>query len=247
MQIIPTLELQKGKCVSLTRGNLDQPMIWHVDPVETAQGFAGAGASMMRVTDFDAIEGADTHHDLIEEIIRTVGIPVQVAGGIRSAALAQKWVEAGAGQVVIGSMATYASDAVKELAKFHPDQVVLSIDVWQGKLMADGWRTETAIQPGDFLRAFDDAPLAGIVVTDIDSDIDEVDAKLGVISGLAAESRLPIIASGTVQTLDDIARLKYVPNIAGALVGRALFNKSVDLAEALEIAKPQPEKTAEFQ
>lgn len=252
MQIIPTIELQGGKCVSLVRGNLDEPMIWHVDPVETAHGFATAGAEMLRVTDFDAIAGIEDspNGDLIREIIRSAGIPVQVAGGMRSRALAEAWIEAGAGQVVVGSLAAVTPDVVKELAKYHPGVVMLSLDVMGGQLMTNGWRNTSAFSPEAMLEAFDGVPLAGVVVTDIDADNDDfadVDAKLGVISGLAAASRLPIVASGLVRDLDDIARLKYVHNISGALVGRALFRKSIDLGEALNMALPEHEETARFQ
>jgi len=90
-------------------------------------------------------------------------------------------------------------------------------------------------------------PLAGIIVTDIDSDMAEVEAQLGLISGLATEARTPVIASGVVRNIDDIARLKYVPNIAGAIVGRALFRKDIDLVEALGVARPGPEPVAGVQ
>ena len=88
--------------------------------------------------------------------------------------------------------------------------------------------------------------LAGIIVTDIDGDIEDTDASLALVSRLAAVSRTPVIASGLVRSLDDVARLKYVSNVSGAIVGRALFRKTIDLAEALELAAALPEKTAEF-
>lgn len=247
MQIIPTIELQSGRCVSLRKGRLDDAEIWHVDPVEAAHGFAEAGASLMRITDFDAVMGSDENAALVEQIIRTVHIPVQLAGGLRSRDRIEKWIDRGAGQIVIGTMATQSPDMVKTLAKYHPDQIVLSLDVWQGKLMTDGWRNVSAFEPAEFLASFGETPLAGVIVTDIDSDLDDMDAQLGLITGLAAGSRLPVIASGTVSTLDDIARLKYVPNVAGTLVGRALFRKQVDLGEALALAGEKREKVADFQ
>jgi len=97
------------------------------------------------------------------------------------------------------------------------------------------------------VKAFDGTPLAGIIVTDIDADIEDGDGTLGVISSIASATRLPVFARGTVRSLDDVARLKYVPNIAGTLIGRALLAKNVDLAEALAVAEATPEPTAEFQ
>lgn len=246
MQIIPTLELLDGRCVTLRKGRLDDPALWHVDPVETACGFAQAGAPLIRITDFDAIKGGTGNDALIAEIIRKAGAAVQVAGGVRSVERARHWFDTGAAQVVVGTLAVMHPDSLVELAKFHPDMVMLNLDIWQGKLMTHGWGTASALDPAAFIRAFDSAPLAGIIVTDIDSDIDEVDAQLGLISGLAAEARFPVIASGVVETLDDISRLKFVPNIAGAVVGRALMNRSFTLEEALALAGSRTESVAEF-
>lgn len=246
MLLYPTIELQRGCCVSLDKGRFDAALIWHVDPVETARGFATAGAEWMHVTDFDAIQGCHDNQELVEQIIRAAGIPVQLGGGFRSRDCVERWIDKGAGRIVIGTLATRDPELVRDLARQHPDQIVLAVDVWRGQVMADGWRNASAFTPSGFIEAFGDVPFAGIIITDIDSDMEEVEAQLGLISGLATNARSPVIASGVVRTSDDIARLKYIPNIAGALVGRALFRKSIDLQEALEMARPDPEPVAEF-
>lgn len=247
MIIYPTLELHNGKCVSLTRGRLSEPVIWHVDPVETARGFAAAGASWMHVTDINALAGEAGNDDLITEIIRAAGIPVQLGGGFRSREKVEHWIDMGAGRIVIGTMAAHDPDLLRELSKWHPDQIVLAVDVFDGSVMTEGWRTRSAFTPEDYVKAFDDCPLAGIIVTDVDADIEDTDGSLGVITGLAAKTRLPVIARGTVRTVDDIARLKYAGSVSGTLVGRALLSKDIDLAEALRLAQPDTEPTAEFQ
>lgn len=247
MLIFPTIELQGGRCVSLEKGRLDEPMIWHVDPVDTARGFAEAGASWMHLTDFDGIEGRSDNAELIEEIIRSAGIPVQLGGGFRSRESVERWIDKGVGRIVIGTLAARDPDLVRELAKYHPDQIVLAVDVWRGQVMTDGWKTASAWTPEGFIAAFGDAPFAGIIITDIENDHDGVEAELGLISGLAAQAAAPVIASGVVHSLDDIARLAHVPNIAGALVGRALFRKTVELGAALQTAQPGPEPVAAFQ
>ncbi|RBI74502.1 1-(5-phosphoribosyl)-5-[(5-phosphoribosylamino)methylideneamino] imidazole-4-carboxamide isomerase [Roseovarius sp. TE539] len=247
MIVYPTLELHDGKCVSLTRGRLDEPVIWHVDPVETARGFAAAGATWMHVTDMNALAGEDGNDELVSEIIRAAGIPVQLGGGFRSRERVERWIDKGAGRIVIGTMAAHDPDFLAEMAKWHPDQIVLAVDVFQGHVMTEGWRTHSAFTPETYIKAFDTAPLAGIIVTDIDADIQDTEGSIGVISGIAAQTRHPVIARGTVRVKDDIARLKYVPNISGALIGRALLAKDIDLQEALAIAQPDAEPTAEFQ
>jgi phosphoribosylformimino-5-aminoimidazole carboxamide ribotide isomerase len=246
MIIYPTMELLGGRCVSLSRGRIEEAAIWHVDPVETARSWAALGAEWMHLTDFDGVDGRDGNGDLVLEIIRAVGIPVQLAGGFRTAESVARWIDKGAGRIVISTLAAQDPTTLKALAKSYPDQIVLSVDVWKGRMMIDGWRTVSAYVPEDFIRAYNDAPLAGIVVTDIESDIGDYDAQLGVVSGLASVARAPVIASGVIRTLDDVARLKYIPNISGALMGRALFQKSVDLKAALDLARPEPEPVAEF-
>jgi phosphoribosylformimino-5-aminoimidazole carboxamide ribotide isomerase len=247
MMIYPTMELQKGRCVTLDKGRLDSAMLWHVDPVETARGFAAAGAEWMHITDFDAIEGEDGNAELIEEIIRSAGIPVQLGGGMRSREAIEHWIDKGVGRVVVGTLAARDPELVKELAKHHPDQIVLAVDVWQGQVMTEGWRSSSAFTPEAFIEAFADAPFAAIIVTDIDSDMEDVEAQLGLIAGVAEKAKSPVVASGVVRSVDDISRLTYIPNISGVLVGRALYRKTVDLAEALAVAQPGPEPVAELQ
>lgn len=246
MIIYPTIEILNGRCVSLDRGRIDEASVWHVDPVEVAHGFAADGAEWMHLTDFDAVEGRDTNAALVAAIIRTAGIPVQLGGGMRSADRVERWIDRGAGRIVLGTLAAREPHLVRVLAERHPDQIVLSVDVWQGQVMTDGWRKSGAFSPQAYVRAYGDTPFAGIVVTDIDADLDSIEAPMGLISGLARVARTPVIASGVVRGIDDIARLKYIHNIAGALVGRALFRKSVALAEALKVARPLPEPVAGF-
>ncbi|WP_111735013.1 1-(5-phosphoribosyl)-5-[(5-phosphoribosylamino)methylideneamino] imidazole-4-carboxamide isomerase [Roseovarius amoyensis] len=246
MIIYPTLELYSGKVVSLRRGRLEEPVIWHVDPVETARSYAAAGAEWLHVTDIDALAGGDGNAELIEQIIRAAGIPVQLGGGFRSREMIESWINRGAGRIVVGTLATHDPDLVRELAKRHPDQIVLAVDVFEGAVMTEGWRTKGAFDPESYIAAFDGAPLAGVIVTDIDADIADADASLAVISGLAAATRHPVIARGTVRSVDDVARLKYVQNIAGTLVGRALLSKDVDLKQALGVAASDSEPVAEF-
>jgi len=246
MIVYPTIELKDGKCVSLTRGRLEEPVIWHVDVVKAAKDFAAAGASWLHITDLDAVAGDGNNDVLIEEIIRTAPLSVQLGGGFRTRDRVEHWIDAGVGRVVIGTLAALDHELVMELAQRYPDQIVLAVDIYQGQVMTDGWRNPGAWAPEDYVKAYDNVPLAGVIVTDIDADIEDQDAQLGVISNLAAHTRHPVIARGTVRTADDVSRLKYVANISGTIVGRALFSKDVDLGELLKLAQPEPEAVATF-
>jgi len=246
MMIYPTIELLNGRCVSLFRGRLDEPQIWHVDPVEKARSFAEAGAEWIHVTDFDGIAGGSVNRDLLIEIIRSAGVPVQLGGGFRSLETIADWVDLGAGRIVVTTLAITNPDLVKQAAKRFPDQIVLAVDVFQGSLMTEGWRSTSAITPEDFIAAFDEDPLAAVIVTDIDADVQDSDGSLALVTRLADCARAPVIARGLSRSLDDIARLKYVPHVSGAIIGRALFDRSIALEDALAVAAARPGPTAEF-
>lgn len=246
MRLYPAIELQKGRCVSLRRGRLDEPHVWHVDPVEKAREFAAAGAEWLHVTDFDAVAGEGDNAELIQEIIRAARIPVQVGGGVRSVEAVSNWMERGAGRVVVGTLGVARPDLVKQAAKYHPDAVVLAVDVFEGFVTSDGWRQPSSFRPQDFIAQFDQDPLAAILVTDIGADAGEVEEPLSLVTELAGRARAPVIGSGMVHTLDDLSRLKYVPYVHGALVSRALFSKTFTLAEALAVAAEPETERAEF-
>ena len=169
MILYPTIELQNGRCVSLHRGRLEEPQIWHVDPVKKAHEFAEAGAEWIHITDFDAIAGDGSNRDVIDEIIRTVGIPVQLGGGFRTMHAIEEGANRGAGRIVLGTVALLQPDLVRRAAKAFPDQIALAIDVWQGKVVSDGWRQLSSFDPEAFLNTFLNDPLSAVIVTDIDA------------------------------------------------------------------------------
>lgn len=246
MILYPTIELQNGRCVSLYRGRIDEPQIWHVDPVEKAREFSAAGAQWLHVTDLDAVEGGEGQIDLIDNLIARAEAPIQLAGGFRSMQGVAEAIERGAGRVVVGTLAVLQPNVVKAAAKAYPDQIVLAVDVYQGKVMTNGWRDQSTFLPEDFIETYASAPLAAIAVSDIDADLDEAEDSLALVTRLAGIAKAPVIARGLAHSLDDLSRLKYVPNISGAMIGRALFNKNVDISDAIDLAESQPEPKAEF-
>jgi len=246
MILYPTIELQNGRCVSLFRGRMEEPQIWHVDPLSKVREFVEAGAEWIHVTDFDAIIGDNRNSDLIDEIIRVAGVPVQLGGGFRTLQSIEEGVDRGTGRIVVGTVALLQPELVKQAAHAFPDQIALAVDVYKGRVMSDGWRHSSTYAPEEFLRTFEGTPLSAIIVTDIDANLAETEDSLALITQLAGMIKTPVIARGLARSLDDVSRLKYVPHISGAVIGRALFDRSVDLAEALEIASEPIGTKADF-
>lgn len=240
MIIYPDIELQNGKCVNLVRGQMDKPVVYKKDPVEAAREFQNQGAQWLHVVDLDAVgQREDSNYELVCDIIEAVHIPVQVAGGIRSIASVEWWFDHGAGRVVIGTAAVKDPHFVKEACTRFPGKVVVSVDARGDRVMVEGWTEATAFTALEFARQYETDDVAAIIFTDIDRDDDLPESSFATTTELATKLITPVIASGPVKTLDDISTLKYLPNIAGAITGRALFSGAFTLAEAVELADAQ--------
>ena len=198
------------------------------------------GAQWLHVVDLDAADCRETDNsELICDIIKSVHVPVQVAGGIRSIAALDWWMERGAERVVVGTAAVKDPHFVKEACTRYPGKVVVSVDARGDRVVVEGWKETTTFTPLDFARQYEVDDIAGIIFTDIDRDDDMPESSLATTTELATKLIVPVISSGTVKTLDDISYLKYLPNISGAITGRALFNGEFALQDAIEVADAQ--------
>jgi len=246
MIIYPDIELQKGRCVNLQRGRSHAPIVYDVDPVTAARGFAEQGAEWLHVVDLDAVFNEGDNAATIREIIDTAGCRVQVGGAVRSMHRVNEWIEAGAERVVIATAAVKYPHLVREAATAYPGQIVVSIDARGGKVVIEGWREATIFTPLEFARQFDDLSLAAVIFTDIDRDEDAPESSMSHTTQLAARIRTPVIASGVVKSLEDISVLKFLENISGVITSRALFGGAFTLAEAIAIANEPAPETAAF-
>lgn len=236
MIIFPDIELMDGKCVSLVRGKFDDPKVYDVDPVEKARAFAAAGAQWIHVVDLDGVKQGGRHNaDIITEIIDAVEIPVQVAGGVRTMASIEWWVEKGANRVVLGTAAVMDRRLVMEACAQYPGRIAVSVDARGDQVMIEGWREAANVSAMELARQMQDAGVGAIIYTDIDRNDDLPESSLANTTEMARQLSLPIISSGTVKTLDDLSTIKYLPNIAGVIVGRALFDNVFTLDEAIAL------------
>ena len=246
MIIYPYLALSGGRCVTLIRGRINEPIVYDFDPLEKAAEFAHGGANWIQVVDLDAVKGTGNNAALIRDMIVQTPAAIMVGGGIRTPEKVREWAEAGAGRIIFGTAAVHAPQMVREVSYAYPDQIAISIDVWQGKVVIDGWRQSTAFGAIDFVHQFDGWPVSQIIFTDVDRDLEIPDSSLSMLTKVASETATPVIASGFARSLDELSALKYVYNISGAVVGRGLHDGSFTLKEVLKLAQPDPEPIAEF-
>ena len=236
MLIIPEIQIQDGKVVtrSTTKGS---DTIHDISPAEAAQKFANGGARMLQVVDIDAARSEPTNNEaLIKQLIQDVDIPIQISGGIRTLNHINDWFDAGAARVVLGTVAITDAPLVVEAANRHPGGIIVILATQDGFVTIDGWRTITAFRPQDLILELQMTGIAGIIHIDTNRMNDDVDEVLALTEQLSHDISIPVYSSGTVHSLDDIARLRYLPNINGAIISHALIAGDISLADALEVA-----------
>lgn len=246
MIIYPTIELQDGKCVNLRRGRMEDPVVYSIDPVEAAKRLVAVGAEALQVVDLDGVAQGGRHNgDAACAIMDAVDVPVQVGGGIRSIASLDWWFNHGAARAILGTAAVKDRNFLVEACGRYPGKILVAIDARQGHVVIEGWREKTAFTALELAKSLEKTGAAEIIYTDIDMDDELPEASLAQTSQMGKELSIPVISSGTVKTLDDISTLKYVSNISGAVVGRALFAGKIKLSDALAVANQAPVE-AEF-
>ena len=235
----PAIDLKDGACVRLRRGEMDQATVYSADPAGQAQAWQAAGFAWLHVVDLNgAFAGRPVNAAAVTAILGAVSIPVQLGGGIRDLAGIEAWLAAGIRRVILGSAAAKNPILVHEACHAFPDRIVVGIDARDGLVATEGWAETSTLTAVDLALRFEDAGVASIVFTDIGRD--------GMLSGLNLEQTValasrvatPVIASGGVGGLDDLAALKGVAagtRIEGVIIGRALYDGRVEAAAALAL------------
>jgi phosphoribosylformimino-5-aminoimidazole carboxamide ribotide isomerase len=231
--LYPAIDLKDGSCVRLRQGDMAQATLFNRDPADQARRFAAAGASWLHLVDLDgAFAGKPVNRSAVEAILAAVEIPCQLGGGIRDARTIEGWLDAGIARVILGTAALKDPALVREACRHHPGRIAVGIDTRAGKVAVEGWAETSEIASLDLAQRFADAGVAAIVFTDVDRDGLLGGANIEATAALARALPIPVIASGGVAGLHDLAALKAA-GVAGAVIGRALYDGRVDLAEAL--------------
>ena len=236
MIIIPEIQIRDGKVI--TRDTIEgDDTIHDITPLEAVRKFVADGAQMLQIVDVDAARSnPQRNEELIKQLIDETDVPIQVAGGIRTLSQINEWFETGAARVVLGTVAITDSQLVIEAASRHPGGIIVHLSTRGGFVMIDGWKTQTVFKPQDLIRDLQMTGIAGVVhkgTESLDTDFQEA---LALTEQLSHDVAIPVYSSGTVQTLDDIARLRYLPNINGAIISHALMTGQIELRDALQVA-----------
>jgi phosphoribosylformimino-5-aminoimidazole carboxamide ribotide isomerase len=236
MILYPAIDLKEGHCVRLIRGDMDQATVFNDDPVAQAASFVDAGASWLHLVDLDgAFAGKPMNAKAVQAIVNEVDIPVQLGGGIRTLETIESWLNCGVMRVILGTVAVKDPDLVTQACRKFPGQVAVGIDARGGRVAVEGWAEETDIQAVDLARKFADAGVDAIIYTDIDRDGVLEGANIPATAEIARAVSIPVIASGGVSSLTDIRGLIAEKRIAGAIIGRALYDGRIDLRQALKL------------
>jgi len=239
--IFPAIDLKDGRCVRLRQGDMAQATIFNDDPSAQARAFEVAGFEYLHLVDLNgAFAGHSVNASAIRAILSAIKIPLQLGGGIRDREAIDHWLAAGVARVILGTVAVSNPALVAEAARVYPGRIVVGIDARDRKVAVKGWAEEASISATELAKRFEGAGVAAIIFTDIARDGMMEGANVESTAALAKSVSIPIIASGGVNGVRDIERLRDCDaEIAGVVVGRALYDGRIDPAQALMTARCQ--------
>ncbi|MDA1055387.1 MAG: 1-(5-phosphoribosyl)-5-[(5-phosphoribosylamino)methylideneamino]imidazole-4-carboxamide isomerase [Planctomycetota bacterium] len=237
MQIWPAIDLRGGKCVRLQQGDYNRETVFGDDPAAMARHWVDEGAEYLHLVDLDgARNGTSTNRAAVASILATVDIPCELGGGVRNERAIQSWLDAGLQRLVIGTKALKEPDWFRRMCRRYPNQLVLGIDAAGGRVATDGWLDVSDVSATEMARQYADEPLAAIVYTDIAKDGMMAGTNLPAMREMKEAVDVPVIASGGVTNVEDVRQLARL-EMAGCIIGRALYEGTLTIADAISAAK----------
>jgi len=237
MDILPAIDLIGGKCVRLIQGEYNKKITYKDDPIAQAKEFYDAGAKWLHVVDLDGAKlGKSINADVVAEIAKQIPMKIELGGGIRDEAAITTMLEAGVTRLILGSSAIKQFNWFSEMTQIYPQRLVLGLDARGSNLATEGWLDQGSLSVLEFAQKAANLPLAAIVYTDISKDGMLAGPNIDRTKQLVETVDLPIVAAGGVTTVEDVKRLKNA-GVAGAIIGRALYEGTITLTDALDAAK----------
>ena len=240
MIIYPAIDIRGGRCVRLTEGRFDAETVFADDPAEMALKWAGLGAEFLHLVDLDgALAGEGKNVPVIERILQSVSIPVQLGGGIRNLETIEKLLSLGVSRLILGSAAVKNPQLVEEACKKYPGHIAVGIDAKNGDVAIEGWGKGSGVAATELAKKMAAYGVETIIDTDISRDGMLSGVNVEATAALARACGVPIIASGGVASIEDIRRVKAVESdgVQGCIIGKAIYTGAVDLKAALALAK----------
>ncbi len=240
MIVIPAVDLKEGRCVRLSQGRMDQESVYSENPVQMARHWESKGAERIHVVDLNgAVTGRPFHRSLIEEITKSIHIPIEVGGGIRHLETIENYLSSGVRWVILGTAAFRNRQLIEEACQRFPGRVILGIDARGGKVAIQGWNEIIPLEAIEVARQFEGMGLSAIIFTDVERDGMGTGLNWEDTRALARATSIPVIASGGVSRIEEIENLIALEpdGVIGVIVGRALYTGQLDLEEAIRLTK----------
>jgi phosphoribosylformimino-5-aminoimidazole carboxamide ribotide isomerase len=238
--LFPAIDLKEGLAVRLEEGDMARATVFHRDPAAQARAFEQQGFKYLHIVDLDgAFAGKPVNAAAVDRILESVGIPVQLGGGVRDTATVEAWLDKGVTRVIIGTAAVRDPPFVKQVARDFPGHIAVGLDARDGKVAVQGWAETSELSALEIARRFEDVGVSAIVYTDIARDGMLKGLNLDATIALAEAISIPVIASGGLASMQDIKALlePRAKKLEGAIAGRALYDGRLDVAEALKLIR----------
>lgn len=238
MLIIPAIDIKNGKCVRLTQGRMDAETVYSENPVDIAKRWEDSGAKLIHIVDLDgAIEGIPKNQDIIKNIIKSIKTPVEIGGGIRDTEIIKDYLGIkGVKRVIIGTVAQENAEFVEEACRRFPGSIAAGIDAIDGMVATRGWIKVTNEKAANLAKRLEELGVSCIIYTDIARDGMLTGPNAKATKEMAHAVNIPVIASGGMSSVKDIAGFKNV-KLEGIIIGKALYTGDIDLKEAIEVAE----------
>lgn len=241
MVIFPAIDLKNGKCVRLQQGKFDNVKVFNEDPVSVAKEFEAKGAEYIHLVDLDgAVEGELVNRSVIENIVKSVKIPCELGGGIRTIERIEELLNLGLARVILGTIAIKNPELTKEaVAKFGGEKVVIGIDAKKGKVAINGWLDVTEKDVVELIKEMESIGVKTVIYTDIEKDGMMQGISLDSVKRILEQTDINMVVSGGVTSIEDINHLVELKNskIEGVITGKAIYEGKLDLVEAIRVAK----------
>ena len=232
MKIFPAIDIKDKKCVRLVKGDFNNKTEYEMSPIEQAKKYKDYGFKNLHIVDLDgALTGEIVNLNIIEDIVSKFDLKIEIGGGIRNLNSIQKYVDAGAEKVILGSAAIKDKNFLKEACEKFPDKIALGLDAKDGYLSVSGWRENSNQLALNYLKEVNDYGVSRLIYTDINRDGMKQSPNFDETLKLADISNCPVIISGGVSSIDDIKKAKNLKNVEGIIVGKAIYDGDIKLEE----------------